>query len=164
MFKNSFSFEGRIRRTEYAITFIIFIFAKVITQFIAVGITGADNANMSSAIGISNLFLIPLLLFLWAQGAKRCHDVGNNGWYQLIPFYMLWLLFQDGQPVKNQYGDNPKAIQAIGGQPLQAGQNTSSGVGYPNNYGGGHNSTYTNYPSNVNPTKTDGYNNGSLYN
>ena len=113
MFQNSFSFEGRIRRTEYGITFIIFIFAKVITQFIAVGITGADNANMSGAIGISYLFLIPLLWFLWAQGAKRCHDVGNNGWYQLIPFYMLYLIFADGVKGINEYGPNSKEIDNL---------------------------------------------------
>jgi uncharacterized membrane protein YhaH (DUF805 family) len=49
-----------------------------------------------------------MLWFLWAQGAKRCHDIGNSGWYQIIPFYVFWMLFANGQKETNQYGINPK--------------------------------------------------------
>ena len=51
--------------------------------------------------------------FLIAQGAKRCHDRGNTGWYQLIPFYGLWMLFGDGDIGTNNYGANPKGIHKI---------------------------------------------------
>jgi uncharacterized membrane protein YhaH (DUF805 family) len=78
MFKNPFSFEGRIRRTEYGLSFIIY---AVIAAIINVAIITIRDA------GIFGLAYIPLLWFLWAQGAKRCHDVGNNGWWQIIPFY-----------------------------------------------------------------------------
>jgi uncharacterized membrane protein YhaH (DUF805 family) len=56
------------------------------------------------------ILMIPMLWFIWAQGATRCYDVGNSGWWQLIPFYGLWLLFQDGQPGSNNYGENPKGV------------------------------------------------------
>jgi uncharacterized membrane protein YhaH (DUF805 family) len=102
MFKNSFSFEGRIRRTEYGISLLIYlVFYFVFFFSIGMGVFGS--------IGVFRLIiLIPLLWFLWAQGAKRCHDVGNSGWFQIIPFYVFWLLFQEGQNGLNEYGPSPK--------------------------------------------------------
>lgn len=98
MFSSPFSFDGRIRRTEYGISLIIYV---LVATFV--------NAIVESGeVPIIGLAYIPILWFIWAQGAKRCHDVGNNGWWQIIPFYILWLLFQDGQPSLNEYGPNPK--------------------------------------------------------
>ena len=98
MFSSPFSFDGRIRRTEYGISFIIVV---IVNTFL--------NAIVASGeVPIIGLAYIPTLWFYWAQGAKRCHDVGNNGWWQIIPFYVFWLLFQDGQPGLNEYGQNPK--------------------------------------------------------
>jgi uncharacterized membrane protein YhaH (DUF805 family) len=101
MFKSPFSFYGRIRRTEYGLSFIIYMVA----YFMAFGL-----ATISPFLWI---FIIPIVWFLWAQGAKRCHDRGNSGWFQIIPFYFLWLVFAEGEPGSNGYGDNPKNI----GQP-----------------------------------------------
>lgn len=101
MFKHPFSFDGRIRRTEYGLTFIIYIVA----YFIILALIGTE-----SPVGaiVAMVALIPLVWFLWAQGAKRCHDIDRSGWMQLIPFYFFVLLFQDGQTGRNEYGTNPK--------------------------------------------------------
>ena len=52
---------------------------------------------------------VPVIWLLLAQGAKRCHDLGHSGWYQLIPFYVFWMLFEDGDRLVNEYGISPKA-------------------------------------------------------
>jgi uncharacterized membrane protein YhaH (DUF805 family) len=155
MFKNPFSFEGRIRRTEYGLSFIFYAIAAGIINVIV-------EESRGDAV-ILGLAYIPMLWFLWAQGAKRCHDVGNSGWWQLIPFYVFWLLFQDGQPGPNQYGENPKGIQSIGGQTFQGGQNTGTSGGYQGGYSGGHNNPTTNYLSTENPSNSGGYKDGDLY-
>lgn len=167
MFQNPFSFEGRIRRTEYGLSFIIYaVIAGIINIIIAAG-QGDDNAFMMIAY-------FPMLWFLWAQGAKRCHDLGNNGWWQLIPFYTLWLIFQDGQPGLNQYGENPKGIQFTGVQTYQTGSNNpiqrnpnsqvKMGSGYQGSYSGGHNNPSSNYNQTGQKSNSEGYQNGDLYN
>lgn len=102
MFKNPFSFEGRIRRTEYGISLIIYYIYLVIilTVFGAVSSGGGSVALL--------LFFIPAIWFVIAQGSKRCHDIGNSAGYQFIPFYLLWMLFAAGNGGSNRYGLNPK--------------------------------------------------------
>ena len=102
MFKNPFSFEGRIRRTEYGLSLIAAAAGRVfITMILASG-------NQEGLGFLNLLFQVPFLWFFWAQGAKRCHDVGINGWYQLIPFCPLYLIFASGEEGSNEYGENPK--------------------------------------------------------
>ena len=99
MFKAPFSFEGRIRRLEYGISSIISTFL----------------VNILISVAIENpatwLLILPVYWFGLAQGAKRCHDRGNSGWFQLIPFYSLWMLFAEGDFGSNSYGPNPKGIK-----------------------------------------------------
>jgi uncharacterized membrane protein YhaH (DUF805 family) len=59
-------------------------------------------------IPIILLIHIPIFWFICTQGAKRCHDLGNNGWWQIIPFYGIWMLFVEGSFAENKYGPSPK--------------------------------------------------------
>ena len=54
------------------------------------------------------ILFIPLIWVLWAQGAKRCHDIGKSDWWQFVPFFVLWMLFKDGDVGSNEYGEDPK--------------------------------------------------------
>ncbi|MCL6273678.1 DUF805 domain-containing protein [Muricauda sp. 2012CJ35-5] len=100
MFKTPFSFKGRIRRLEYGLSIIVYylvlgFFAIIHEQFLL------DDFWW--------LLPIPILMaFLLAQGAKRCHDLGNSGFYQLIPFYGIVMLFVEGNADENKFGPNPK--------------------------------------------------------
>lgn len=102
MFKNPFSFKGRIRRTEYGISYIIMYAVAIIIGLFA--------GFLELGEGAIYILLLPAYWFMFAQGTKRCHDRGNNGWYQIIPFYGFWMLFADSDYGKNKYGPNPKRI------------------------------------------------------
>lgn len=103
MFKNPFSFKGRIRRTEYGLSYLIYLGLLFIFSLAIEG-TGAFGQI------IYLLIYVPLGWFMLAQGAKRCHDLNNSGWYLFIPFYALWLFFEAGKNGTNRYGLNPKSL------------------------------------------------------
>lgn len=103
MFQNPFSFEGRIRRTEYAISHLLYYLLTVILSIIDLFI---EIQNIIKLVGM--IFYIFLIWFKIAQSSKRCHDLGKPWWFQLIPFYVLWLLFEASQYGVNKYGLNPK--------------------------------------------------------
>ncbi len=106
MFRNPFSFRGRIRRLEYGLSVIIMVIVNTIMQVI---LSVVESSNGSEGLIILYfVLLIPYCWFSLAQGAKRCHDRGNSGWYQIIPFYGLWMLFADGEEETNEYGECPK--------------------------------------------------------
>jgi hypothetical protein len=163
MFKNPFSFEGRIRRTEYGISLLI---AALPMAFINV---------LSKDTPLVALLIIPLYWFLWAQGAKRCHDTNRSGWFQLIPFFVFWLIFEEGNTHTNEYGPNPKDSNSLpvnNNQPnssnIQFNSTTNNSV-YQGGYSGGHNSQNDPNPTNNNQnyssrdSNNQSYQSGDLY-
>lgn len=103
MFSRSFSFCGRIRRLVYCLSFIFFLFYIAIIQVVI------DLGAVTTSGGVFILLsLIPLYWFILAQGTKRCHDLGNSGLYQLIPFYGFLMVLEDGDEGENEYGFDPK--------------------------------------------------------
>lgn len=96
----AFSFSGRIGRTAYGLSLIVCI---LLSTFILTSILQTKGNTAFLA-----LLYIPIGWFALAQGSKRCHDLGNSGWFQWIPFYYLVLLFGKGDKEANYYGESPK--------------------------------------------------------
>jgi uncharacterized membrane protein YhaH (DUF805 family) len=158
MWTNIFSFDGRIRRTEYGASFLIFAFLIGIRNIV---LAIAVDGDLETYRILAFLTSIPFLWFFWAQGAKRCHDMGKSGWWQLIPFFPLVMIFKEGDSHTNEYGDNPKGNRF---------NNVSGPINAPTipvntirtgSYNGGHNAG-----SGVNPSQNSNFNtaqgNGTL--
>lgn len=111
MFRNPFSFEGRIRRKEFGISVLIYFVIMVIMNITL--LPQEDEFGYATG-GVQNgeifvlVALVPILWFISAQGAKRCHDMGKSGWWQLVPFFVFIMLFSDSHYGLNEYGENPK--------------------------------------------------------
>jgi len=107
MFSKPFSFEGRIKRTEYLFSILIYYALTFCIGYIIGSVGLSDGTNY----GMAYIYLGSILpaIFLLAQGAKRCHDIGRSGWFQLIPFYIFWMIFSKGHYGMNQYGEDPKS-------------------------------------------------------
>lgn len=104
MFQNIFSFDGRIRRLEFGLSYLAM---SVLGQFLQFVRPSGDNKTL---LFLFLLLYIPMMYIQFAQGTKRCHDLGRSGWYMLIPFYIFWMLFADGDYGPNEYGPNPKGL------------------------------------------------------
>lgn len=105
LFAHPFSFKGRIRRLEYGLTYLIAFCYQLPMELMPENTTDY-GWGIFSVIWL--LLFIPYIIFIIAQNTKRCHDLGHSGWWQLIPFYGFWMLFEDGESGGNQYGNNPK--------------------------------------------------------
>ncbi len=95
-------FNGRARRKEYWMFVLIYLIINV-----TLAVLGMDIISM--IVGL--ILLIPSI----SIGARRLHDTGRSGWWQLIYFVpliglivMIVFLVQDSHD-DNDYGVNPKS-------------------------------------------------------
>jgi uncharacterized membrane protein YhaH (DUF805 family) len=102
------TFSGRARRKEYW----CFTLANTIAIF-AIAIAIGDRSPASV------IFTILLILLNIAVAARRLHDTGHSGWWQLYWFVpvlgwldMIVLLLKKGDVGDNKYGSDPKATPA----------------------------------------------------
>ena len=117
--KQYVDFNGRARRKEYWM-FVLFNFIIAFVLGFIDGILGLQIGSGAQAIGVLGL-IYSLGVFLpgLAVSVRRLHDIGKSGWMVLIAFIpivgAIWLLVlycKEGDPGDNQYGPNPKALEA----------------------------------------------------
>lgn len=113
-----FSFNGRIQRVDYLLTTAVVIDLLLIIQL---SLEAAESSGLLMVlVAFSSVTALGWLGL--AAAVKRCHDLGQSGFYALIPLYGLWLIFPDGTPGENEYGPNQKegrhAVRDASGFPL----------------------------------------------
>lgn len=93
-----FSFKGRIGRLQLILSYVVGFVAWL------------EIFVLYYLEYISNIFLLFLACtavffwFLYAQCAKRCHDLGKSGAWMFVPFWNVLLFFAEGEEQDNQYG------------------------------------------------------------
>ncbi len=106
IFSHFFSYTGRIRRTEYWLSYLL-PFLLMVSFF---GI--ASFSDDPDAFGVASLaamiVYLPWCIWIIFQNIKRCHDLNFSGWYQLIPLFVFVLFYEGGDGGWNKYGDNPR--------------------------------------------------------
>jgi uncharacterized membrane protein YhaH (DUF805 family) len=100
------NFEGRNTRTQYWM-FILFY----VIFYIACGIVD----KVLGTVFVSAIYALVLLIPSLAAAARRLHDTGRSGWWQLIglipllgAIVLIVFLVQDSEAGDNAYGANPK--------------------------------------------------------
>ncbi|BEU01299.1 membrane protein [Agarivorans sp. OAG1] len=103
-------FSGRARRKEYWM-FILFYFIFGIAANIIDAIIGLPLLSLVLTLGL----LIPSI----SIAARRLHDTGRSGWWQLIALIpligaiILLIFLASDSHEDNNYGANPKGAGAV---------------------------------------------------
>lgn len=106
--KQYVNFNGRARRQEYWMYYLFYMIFYVVLAVID-GVLGLGF--------LAPLFTLALLLPTISVAARRLHDTGRSGWWQLIALIpligllvLIYFLVLDSTPGENQYGPNPKGL------------------------------------------------------
>lgn len=105
--QNYVNFKGRARRKEYW----LFLLATTIVGFILGIIEGLAGIAYDEFSVMSTILNLALFVPSIAIGARRLHDVGRTGWWQLLWFIPIigWILLivwlaSDTSPETNEWG------------------------------------------------------------
>ncbi|MBU3659965.1 MAG: DUF805 domain-containing protein [Flavobacteriales bacterium] len=102
--RNYTNFEGRARRQEFWMFFLINLIISAILQVIDFTFYGIEN----DLNPISTIYSLAVLLPNIGVCIRRMHDINKSGWYMLIPVYNIFLFATEGDSGENQYGSDPK--------------------------------------------------------
>jgi uncharacterized membrane protein YhaH (DUF805 family) len=105
--KNYAEFNGRARRKEYWMFVLINTIISIILSIIE------SILHISNVISL--LYSLAIMIPSLAVGARRLHDTGKSGWWQLIglipiigAIILIVFMATDSSEGDNQYGPNPK--------------------------------------------------------
>jgi uncharacterized membrane protein YhaH (DUF805 family) len=107
-------FNGRARRSEFWF-FILFTAIVGIVGSILDAIFGLRGGAFGGTGPIQGLLELAVLVPTLAAGARRLHDTGRSGWWQLIGlvpvagWIVLLVFFVQDSQAANQHGPSPKA-------------------------------------------------------
>ena len=111
--KNYTGFAGRARRKDYWMFFLFNFIVSIVLGFLD-GMLGTSQ-SLGGLPLLGGIYLLAILLPSLAVGARRLHDTGKSGWWQLIalvPFVggivLLVLFALEGNRGSNAYGPDPK--------------------------------------------------------
>lgn len=117
-------FKSRARRRQYwMFTLMSIIIALAFSWPIFVPVFGVlpNPAQMKVMMILTGIaYLIGLILYIpsLSVAVRRLHDTGRTGklvllgFVPLAQFVLLYFLIQDSQPGTNQWGPNPKEVEA----------------------------------------------------
>ncbi len=106
-------FDGRARRKEYWMFFLI----NLLISVVLIAIDSLIGTFSQTGFGLpQGLYSLAVLIPSIAVTVRRLHDIGRTGWWILIGLIpviggivLLIFMVLDSQPGVNQYGPNPKA-------------------------------------------------------
>lgn len=101
--KKYVDFDGRARRKEYWMFFLINLIISFLLGFV-LALAGMGKSGQM----LVHLYQLAVLLPSIAVGVRRMHDTDHSGWWILLPIVNLIFACTEGTPGPNRFGQNPK--------------------------------------------------------
>jgi len=101
--KKYVDFDGRARRKEYWMFFLINLIISFLLGFV-LALAGMGKSGQM----LVNLYQLAILLPSIAVGVRRMHDTDHSGWWILLPIVNLIFACTEGTRGPNRFGDDPK--------------------------------------------------------
>lgn len=105
------TFDGRAHRTEFWMFVLVNIIISIGLSIVdaVIGTSGDAGAGL-----LSGLYSLAVLIPTLAVGARRLHDIGRSGWWQLLALIpiigaivlIVWFATK-GNESENEHGPNP---------------------------------------------------------
>ncbi len=96
-----FSFKGRIGRVQLILSYVV----GFVAWFASLLLFDIEHSDGNGGVILLSLACTAVFFwFLYAQCAKRCHDLGKSGAWMFVPFWNVLLFFAEGEEQDNQYG------------------------------------------------------------
>jgi len=112
-FKNYANFKGRSQRAEYWYFILVYFILSILVGF--VDLLLFQVLPLATVQILGNLLALILFIPSISVAARRLHDTGRSGWWQLIILIpiigflvLIYFLVQDSDISANEYGENPK--------------------------------------------------------
>ena len=86
-FRRFIDFRGRSNKLQYNAFLLFYVLTDLFLSYFAGGSTTINSVVMAC-----------LLLPLFAVQVRRSHDTGKSGWWVLLPFYSIYLIFAKSVP------------------------------------------------------------------
>jgi len=105
------TFTGRAQRAEF---WYFVLFNTIVSIVLTILDVILDAMFGSGTRLLSGIYSLAVLIPSTAVGARRLHDIGKSGWWQLIALIpligsiLLIIWFATDSKEDNQYGENPK--------------------------------------------------------
>jgi uncharacterized membrane protein YhaH (DUF805 family) len=108
--RNYTNFSERTTRKDFWMFMLFYLIFYIIAIFLDI-LFLIDYFDMELGLGpISGLYYLALLLPAIAIEIRRNHDANRSGWFILLPFYNIYLLFVSTYPEENDWGPVPASI------------------------------------------------------
>jgi uncharacterized membrane protein YhaH (DUF805 family) len=102
-------FNGRARRKEYWTFFLCNVGIGFVLALIDLSLGTVTPNGKGVFVGLYHLAIfVPSV----ALGVRRMHDTNHRGWWAFVPFANLVLVLKNGDHGPNQFGRDPKEIDA----------------------------------------------------